>query len=169
MIIYFFLTYRPSPRIIITQGLIISIFIPLHIIQGGTQMNYQKCILSINKSLINNVTCKEIFLYLCKPETVVNMITFSSVGLPALSGIASYLEKNYASTPDFPLNDHRKRQVVGKLVRYVLSFYGYTPVGGGLEERAQLRKFSDAQLFKTASIYAQTNDTPEKVLTITSN
>lgn len=131
-------------------------------------MNFQECMSGISKAKLNNIGCQSIFDYLSSPSTVNNMIIFSNVGLPALSGIAEHLESSYANDPDFPLSSHHNRKHVGKMVKYILDFYGYTPVGGGLEDRAYLRNFSNANHFKTCSIYSMTK-APTLKLTITSN
>lgn len=130
-------------------------------------MNFQNYCKNYNQKLINNSEAEKVFIFLSTPATIHNMINFCEVGLPAISGIASIIEQNYASSSIFPISDFRNRQVVGKMVKYILGFYGYTPQAGGLDERARLRNFSNSEYFKTASVYSLTN-TPRFKIVVTS-
>ena len=130
-------------------------------------MTFQDFCDKYNQNLKNNQGAQNVFDYLATPSTIYNMEVFSDVGLPAISGIVSYLEQNYSNSPTFPLSDFRNRQIVGRMVKYILGFYGYTPLAGGLDERAKLRSFSRSQYFKTASVYALT-DTPQRRIVVTS-
>jgi hypothetical protein len=115
-----------------------------------------------NQKLINNSDAADAFDYLSSPEIVANMIAFTGVGLPAISGIAKELEEKYNGTSSFSLENPHNRQQVGKMVKYILSFFGYETDINGLEERAQLRQFSKSKLFKTAAVYRKTNASPLK-------
>lgn len=101
----------------------------------------------------NNLDAQHVFDYLCLPENIHSMIIFSELELPAISGIVIKLERQFANLPYFSLTDYRKRQIVGRMIKFILSHFGYLPVAGGLDERSKLRNFSQATLFKTASVY----------------
>ena len=117
-------------------------------------------------TLQGNTGAKKVYDYLSTLATIHKMMAFSDVGLPAISGIVNELENNFAHQPDFPLTDFRNRQMVGRMVKYILSFMGYIPITGGLDERAALRDFTKATLFKTASVYELRN-LPQNSLNIT--
>lgn len=115
----------------------------------------------------NNLDAQQIFEYLCMPKNIHSMIIFSDLELPAISGIALKLESHFANLPNFSLTDYRKRQIVGRMIKFILSHFGYYPIAGGLDERAKLRNFSKATLFKTASVYQyQTDPAPLNSLLI---
>ncbi|MCM1315147.1 MAG: hypothetical protein NC205_08585 [Prevotella sp.] len=101
--------------------------------------------------LINNTDAKAIFDFLCIPENIHNMIVVSELGLPAISGIVKELEVKFENATAFLMDDAKNRQTVGKMVKYILGEFGYEPV----VRRTQLRDFTGAKLFKTASVYAQ--------------
>lgn len=105
----------------------------------------------------NNTDAAAVFGFLCKPENIHNMIVMSKLGLPAISGIVKELEEGYSNLPDFLLSEGSNRQIVGKMVKYILGQFGYVPVANGHDERGQLRNFTGANLFKTASVYSLTS------------
>lgn len=121
-------------------------------------LTYQAFCNSFNfKNCIGNLDAQNVFDFLCIPENIYSMIIFSELKLPAISGIVGELESKFANVPQFPLTDHRNRQVVGRMARFVLEHFGYSPLIGGLDERAKLRNFSNAKLFVTASVYEKKN------------
>lgn len=105
------------------------------------------------KGCVGNTDAINIFNYLIKPETISNMIVFSDIGLPAISGIANILETNYSNAVNFPLTNFNNRQTTGRMVRFILGHFGYEKVSGGLDKEARLRDFSKAKLYKTSSVY----------------
>lgn len=129
-------------------------------------MNFSNFCKTYNKKLLTNPDASKLFDYLCTGETIANLMAFTSVGLPAISGIASYLESIYDNNTTFSMENPHNRQLVGKMVKFILGFFGFEPEVNGLEERAQLRNFSNTHLFKTAAIYHKTNETPQKTLDI---
>lgn len=120
------------------------------------------------KNCTGNLDAQNIFDFLCKPENIHNMIVFSDLKLPAISGIVSQIEEKFANASQFPLDDYRNRQTVGRMAKFVLGHFGYEPIAGGLDERAKLRNFSNAKLFVTASVYekkkAPTNSISMKII-----
>lgn len=117
-----------------------------------------------NKNIINNKEAQEVFKFLAKPINVLNMTAFSDVGLPAITGLVSKIEDDYENSTTFSILNHKNRQLVGKMIKYILSFYGYEPIIGGLDERARLRNFSKAGYFKTGAIYTLTNKPYYKIV-----
>ena len=109
------------------------------------------------KNCKGNLDAQNVFDFLCKPENIYSMIVFSDLKLPAISGIVSHIEQNFANAPQFPLDDYKNRQTVGRMAKFILSHFGYEPIVGGLDERAKLRNFSNANMFKTASVYEKKN------------
>ena len=88
-------------------------------------MTFQDFCDKYNQNLKNNVDAQKLFDFLATPSTIHNMMVFSQVGLPAISGIIPHLEQNFGNSPTFPLSDFRNRQTTGKMVKYILGFYGY--------------------------------------------
>ena len=99
-----------------------------------------------------------VFDFLAFPETISKMINFSDLRLPALSGIVSTIEENFSSSKDFPLSNDTNRQVVGKMIRFILDFFGYSPIRNVTSSEKRLRNFSNANLFKTSAIYEKSHE-----------
>lgn len=114
-----------------------------------------------DKNLVSNKDAENLFNFLKQPEVVFNMMCFSDVGLPAISGIVEKIEKEYGNSPTFSLKNYRNRQMVGKMVKYILSFYGYEAVANSLDERSRIRNFSNSKYFGTSSVYTKVNDSPQ--------
>lgn len=117
-----------------------------------------------NEDLLKNKGAAAVFDFLIEPLNINSLIIFSELGLPALSGIASTLEDKFSNDPTFPLSDFRNRQTTGRIVKFILGYFGYTPQVGGLDERAKLRTFSKAELFKTASVYSLTEKPKKRIV-----
>ena len=130
-------------------------------------MTFQDYCNKNNQNIINNIDAANLFKFLSTPANIHNMIIFCNLGLPAISGIVGELEHNYKNSSTFPISDYRNRQIVGKMVKYILSFYGYTPQISGLDERARLRNFSKAVYFKTGAVYSLTNTNPQFKIIVT--
>ena len=88
-----------------------------------------------------NTDAMRIFDFFCQPEVIHSMVVFSEVGLPAFSGIAKDLERDFADV---------------KMAKFVLGHFGYEPVPEGVKKNAKLREFSQAKLFGQSAIYAKT-------------
>lgn len=103
-----------------------------------------------------NKDARKVFDALCHPEAIHSMMVFSEVGLPAFSGIAKELERDFADAPQFPLRKLVNRQVTGKMAKFVLGHFGYEPMPGNAKKNVKLREFSQAKLFGQSAIYAKT-------------
>lgn len=103
-----------------------------------------------------NTDAMRVFEFFCQPETIYSMIAFSEVGLPAFSGIAKDLERNFADVPLFPLRKLPNRQVTGKMAKFVLEHFGYEPIAEGVKKNTKLREFSQAKLFGQSAVYTKT-------------
>lgn len=102
---------------------------------------------------LGNADARAVFDFLCQPEIVHKMIVMSEFGLPAIGGAVKELESKFANAASFPLSNFTNRQLVGKMVKRILREFGYEPVVGGLDDRAQMRNFMGAKLFKTSHVY----------------
>lgn len=109
------------------------------------------------KHSAGNSDAQAVFDFLSKPENIHNMIVFTNLKLPAISGIVQDLENTFSAAPLFPLTNDRNRQIVGRMVKFILEHFGYAPSVGGPRSRTALRNFSEAKLFKTASVYDLVN------------
>lgn len=100
--------------------------------------------------------------YLTQPEIVDRMIIASEMDLPVLTLIGKGLENKFSENSDFPLvvvgnnKNATNRQNVGRMIKFIMAQYGYTPVDGGLSERARIPAISEAKYFSTSGIYKKT-------------
>lgn len=113
-----------------------------------------------NKSKIDpNQDAKDIMDFLSSNDSVNRMIIASDMGLPAITPIIKELEDKFADCNLFPLNHEGRnqnavnRQNIGRMVKFVMSYYGYIPITGGLNERARIPKFANSKYFSTAAVY----------------
>lgn len=106
---------------------------------------------------------EEVMDYLVNPATVCKMIIASEMELPVLTLIGKELESIFNEQSNFPvgvIGDNKNataRQNVGRMVKFVMAQYGYTPVDGGLSERARIPAVSGTESFSTSAIYKKTN------------
>jgi len=118
--------------------------------------------------------------FLSEPESVMQMIAMTKIGLPALAGVVRELENRFADCSEFPLNHDAadanapNRRNVGWMVRHIMQLYGYTPVASGFisegsVERTRLGKYSGSRYFATAAVYLKTIPNPQRTITITSS
>lgn len=117
-----------------------------------------------NTKLSNNSGASTLFDFLSEPLNIHSLIIFSDLALPAISGIVSKLENKFANDPIFPLSNSTNRQTTGRMIKFILSHYGYTPQVGGLDGRARLREFCNAKYFKTSSVYSLTEKPNKKIV-----
>ena len=115
-------------------------------------------------SSIDNVDTRAIMDFLSLPESVNKMIIASEMGLPAITPIVKELEDRFENSGLSPLHHQGEnqnavhRQNVGRMIKFVMSQFGYVPVDGGLSERARIPKFAQSKHFSTAAIYAKKED-----------
>ncbi|MTK13075.1 MAG: hypothetical protein F8N39_13645 [Clostridiaceae bacterium] len=121
----------------------------------------------VGVALLNNLGARDVFGFLLQPENTNNCVVFSALGLPVLSGIAKPLEDLFDNNSLFPLSYEQNRKNVGKMVKYIMSFYGYSPREAKSSEK-RLRNFSQASYFKTSAIYVKTHE-PLLKITVTSS
>lgn len=117
---------------------------------------------SISSNLLINQDAKKVFNFLKSPKVVHKMIIFTELDFPVITGIAKELENKFANSPAFPLTRNLNRQIVGKIMKYIMSFYGYQPKNATRSEK-RLRKFSQAQLFKSSAVYQKDIDPKLKI------
>lgn len=100
--------------------------------------------------------------YLCHPNTVLKMINAINSGMPALSGIVSELEEQFAFSEGFPLHNNapdknaKNRRNVGWMVRFVLREFGYAPIDKS--DKTRIGSNSGSKYFGNASLYKYDND-----------
>lgn len=106
---------------------------------------------------------EEIVSYLASPPIVNKMIIASEMELPVLTLIAKDLEEKFNENSNFPVviignnKNATARQNVGRIIKYVMAQYGYTPVDGGLSERTRIPAISNSKYFSTSGIYKKTD------------
>lgn len=116
---------------------------------------------------------EDITEYLFRDEIIDRMIIASDLEMPVLTLIAKDLETKFDENSDFPLvvtEDNKNavyRQNVGRVIKFIMLEYGYTPIDGGLSERARIPAVSGARYFSTSAIYAKTV-TPNREIKVTS-
>lgn len=108
------------------------------------------------------VGVEEVMDYLVDPVTVDKMIIASEMGLPVLTLIGKEVESIFDEHSNFPvgaIEDNKNataRQNVGRMIKFVMARYGYTPVDGGLSEQARIPAISGTEHFSTSGIYKKT-------------
>jgi len=104
----------------------------------------------------------EVMDYLVDPAIIAKMIIASEMELPVLTLIAKDLEKKFDENSNFPviITDDNKnttaRQNVGRMIKFIMAQYGYTPIDGGLSERARIPAVSGSEYFSTSGLYKKT-------------
>jgi hypothetical protein len=111
----------------------------------------------------DNKSLKELYDWLCLPESIFKMEISSSYERPALEGVVKDIEEKFENRPDFDLSNNRVRQVVGSVIKEILYDYGY---------RQSVKKTipsSRSKYFKSATFYEKQNDlaTKEIIQTLT--
>lgn len=107
---------------------------------------------------------KEVMDYLIDPAIIYRMIIASEMELPVLTLIARDLERKFNKNSNFPVvvTDNSKnataRQNIGRMIKFIMSQFGYTPIDGGLSERARIPAVSCAEYFSTSAIYKKTDE-----------
>lgn len=102
---------------------------------------------------------EEVFDYISDVNTVNKLIVASDMGLPAIAAIAKEIESKFDESsmfPVVPVGDNvnaLNRQNVGRIIKYVMRYYGYLPVAGGLSERARIPNTLGAKYFATGAVY----------------
>lgn len=54
---------------------------------------------------------------------------------------------------DAPDHNAPNRRSIGWMIKFIMKQVGYSPVDGGLSERARLRDFAGSKYFSTSAIY----------------
>ena len=102
--------------------------------------------------------------YLVDPAIIVKMIIASEMDLPVLTLIAKDLEKKFDKNSSFPVvvtDDNKNttaRQNIGRMIKFIMAQYGYTPIDGGLSERARIPAVSSSEYFSTSGVYKKTGE-----------
>ena len=99
------------------------------------------------KKYKNSENARNIYRYLEEPENIEKMLSSNSNGKPALYGVQSYIEANFAGFTDFDFNIGFVKQCVGSMVREILEPFGFKP----LLQRDLPKK--ESMYFKSATHY----------------
>lgn len=112
---------------------------------------------------------EEVMDYLVDPATINKMIIASEMELPVLTLIAKELEIKFNKDSNFPVvvtadnKNSTARQNVGRMIKFIMAQFGYTPIEGGLSERARIPAISGAEYFSTSGIYRKTHESKYKI------
>ncbi|WP_214731675.1 hypothetical protein [Bacillus sp. ISL-46] len=106
--------------------------------------------------MLTNQAAEDTFYYLKTAPVMVKAIVFALHGLPVVTGFAKDLEIRCANT-SFPMNNKTNRQIVGRMLCYLLKNYGFSPKNVP-ESAKHLRQFSEASYFKTSQVYEKTHN-----------
>lgn len=118
-----------------------------------------RAFLSKTKLDVNNSDIVAIVDFLSSADSINKMIVVSDLGLPALTGVVKDLEEKFANCKGFPLNHNApnhnapNRRSIGWMIKFIMKQVGYSPIDGGLSERARLRDFAGSKYFSTSAIY----------------
>lgn len=106
---------------------------------------------------------EQMICFLTKPEVINKMIIASELELPVLTLIARDIEFHFDENSKFPVvfTENSKnatyRQNVGRMIKFVMSYFGFTPIYGGLTERTRIPAISGSKFFSTCAIYKKTS------------
>lgn len=122
---------------------------------NGKELDFKTFVVgsAVSQSLIHNSDAAAVFSYLSDAENIKILIVFSDMRLPVLTGIAKNLEETFQSSKDFSLDVDTNRQTVGKMVSFIMDFFGYSPIRNISTSEKRLRNFSGARYFKSSAIY----------------
>ncbi len=107
--------------------------------------------------------------YLSQPEIVNKMIIASDMELPVLTLIAKELEEHFDENSTFPVcvlknnANATARQNVGRIVKFIMGEFGYTPKYGKLSDRTRLPAISNSQFFSTSAVYEKTEQSKYQI------
>lgn len=107
---------------------------------------------------------KEIVDYLTTAECVNKLIIATELGLPVLTLVASDLEKKFGADSDFPVvkvgdnYNATNRQNVGRIIKFVMTKYGYAPVAGKLDPQCRIPAAMNAEHFSTSALYKKNEE-----------
>lgn len=107
---------------------------------------------------------EEMMDYLCEPSVVSKMLIASDMELPVLTLVAKGIEDRFDDKSNLSVVNRKgnsnatARQNVGRMVKHIMRQYGYTPIDGGLSERARIPAISESKYFSTSAIYKKTEE-----------
>ena len=110
----------------------------------------------------NKTGVEQVMDYLLSPEVVDKMIIASEMELPVLTLIAKGLEETFDENSNFPVvvtptnNNATFRQNIGRMIKFIMNEYGYTPIDGNLSERSRIPAISGSKHFSTSAVYKKT-------------
>ena len=77
-----------------------------------------------------NTEVIDLFEYLSRPETIMEMINYSKVGRPALEAVVATVENVYLKTMfQHDANNYSLKQATGKMIRFILEDFGWVKKG----------------------------------------
>lgn len=118
-------------------------------------LSYQDYINQV-RGAVDNPGAKRIFEYLSQPERIAGMCFVSDFELPAISAVARCLEQQFCDDVDFPLDAVGNRQQVGRMIRYILSEFGYEQARSG---GVRIKDNFCGEKFRTGTLYHRVSET----------
>ena len=108
-----------------------------------------------------NSDAMAIFDLLSRDESIIAMIDASEARRPALAACVDHVEAYFDSlvSPALDLRDEFTRQAIGRMVKTVLSPFGYE-----VTVQKDLPRASNSKYFTSASCYAKTGTASMKVV-----
>ena len=113
------------------------------------------------QKLRGNVDAEAVFDILSKDENIIAMIEMSNLGKPALAACVNEVERYIDSreAPTFDLNDGFSKQAVGRMVKTIVSPFGYET-----HIQRELPKGLKSKYFTSATCYRKTGTATMKVV-----
>lgn len=106
----------------------------------------------------DDLDAKGIFDILTQKQNILGMIKMSQFKKPALAAcvkeIENYIDDKNSSTIN--LDDHFTRQMIGRMIRTIMTKYGYN-----VDAQKEMPKNSNSKYFKSASTYYATIESKE--------
>jgi len=109
------------------------------------------------KSLKSNAGAEEVYMYLCSYYQISKLIIASEMEFPAVSFVAKELEIMDGCFKNFSVSNDFNRQVIGKMISFILSWFGYEPV-----RRAAIDRHFETELFDSGRVYEWNSGNPQE-------
>lgn len=116
---------------------------------------------AIGKRLAANPFFRGLYELLMEEQNQIAMVEASNAGKPAIEACVKQIEEYVAAHPEsgIVLSDNHTKQSLGRVVKYILDPFGYTPVAKRVFSRS-----SESNYITSGTIYQLTVEDPELII-----
>lgn len=115
---------------------------------------------AIGKKLASNPYFQGLYELLMEEQNQIAMVEASNAGKPAIEACVRHIEEYVAAYPEsgIDLADNHTKQSLGRVVKYILEPFGYTP-----EKKRVFSRRSESNYITSGTIYKLTEQ-PELII-----